>query len=89
MSGHVEGRGIVLYEDNEGANSLADNSPSPKRGEHIDVRCHFIREFMDTGNIYVVHVVSGWQHADILTKPLSITLCVRHRRVLMNSEGDK
>ena len=85
----MEDQGIVLYEDNEGAKALAENPLSSERSKHIDVRYHFIRELVGTGRIRIVHVDSGWQHADILTKPLSINLFARHRRVLMNLDCDK
>ncbi|CAM9815854.1 unnamed protein product, partial [Sphacelaria rigidula] len=80
VSGCGEDHGIVLYEDNEGAKALAENPFSSERSKHIDVRCHFIRELVGTGNIRVVHVGSGWQHADIWTKPLSINLFTGHSR---------
>ncbi|CAM9261968.1 unnamed protein product, partial [Sphacelaria rigidula] len=70
VSGCGEDHGIVLYEDNEGAKALAENPLSSGRSKHIDVTYHFIRELVGTGKIRVVHVGSGWQHADILTKPL-------------------
>ena len=70
LSKRVEDQGIVLYEDNEGAKALAENPLSSERSKRIDVRCHFIRELVGTGRIRIVHVDSGWQHADILTNPL-------------------
>ena len=70
LSRRVEDQGIVLYEDNEGAKALAENPLSSEPSIRIDVRYHFIRELVGTGRIRIVHVDSGWQHADILTKPL-------------------
>ncbi|CAM9971554.1 unnamed protein product, partial [Sphacelaria rigidula] len=47
-------------------------------------RWHFIRDLLRAGAVRIVHVDSEWQHADILTKPLPITLFKRHRRALTN-----
>ena len=70
-----------MFENNEGGKALAENLLSSERSKHIDVRYYFIRELVGTGRIRVVHVDSGWQHADIVTKPPSINLLARHRRV--------
>ena len=75
---------IILFEDNEGAKALADNPLSSGRGKHIDVRWYFIRDLVRNGEVTVKHVDSEWQAADILTKPLPLSLFKRHRRVLMN-----
>ena len=75
---------IVLFEDNEGAKALADNPLSSGRSKHIDVRWHFIRDLVRNEEVIVKHVDSEWQAADILTKPLPLSLFKRHRRVLMN-----
>ena len=88
LSGRVEDQGIVLYEDNEGAKALAENPLSSERSKHIDVRYHFIRDLVGKETIRIVHVDSGWQHADVLTKPLSVNLFERHRRFLMNLGSD-
>ena len=88
LSGSVEDQGIVLYEDNEGAKALAQNPLSSERSKHIDVRYHFFRDLVRKETIRIVHVDSGWQHADVLTKPLSVNLFERHRRFLMNLGSD-
>ena len=79
----------VLYEDNEGAKALAENPLSSGRSKHIDVRWHFTRDLVRSGAVKIEHVDSEWQCADILTKPLPLTLFKRHRRALMNVGGRK
>ncbi|CAM9207294.1 unnamed protein product, partial [Sphacelaria rigidula] len=59
------------------------------RSTHIDVRCHFIQDLVRAKAIRIVHVGSEWQHADILTKSLPLTLLKRHRRALTNMGDNK
>jgi len=70
--------------DNAGAISLANNPLSSARTKHIDVRFHFLRELVRSKTIEVVYVPTKFQHADILTKPLTGEGFVMHRGVLMN-----
>ena len=65
---------VVLYDDNEGTLRLASSPLSSSRTKHIDVRYHFIRDEVKRGNIIVLPVMSEGQHADALTKPLSIEI---------------
>jgi hypothetical protein len=57
--------------DNQSAISLSKNPVFHERSKHIDVRYHFIRNCVETGQVEVEHVRTENQHADILTKPLS------------------
>ena len=70
--------------DNAEAISLANNPLSSARTKHIDVRFHFLRELVRSKMIEVVYVPTKFQHADILTKPLTGEGFVMHRGVLMN-----
>ena len=76
-----------VFEDNEGAKVLAENPLSSVRTKHIDVRYHFLREFVKRNEIAIHHVQSKDQHADILPKPLGRDAFSRHRRFLMNLSG--
>ena len=75
---------ITLTEDNEGAKAMVENLLSSGRSKHIDVRWHFIRELVGKKEPKVVHLASEWQHADILTKALHVTLSKLHRKALLN-----
>ena len=67
---HLRGKPIVVFEDNEGAKTLAANPLSSARSEHIDVCHHFVRGLVRCGKIKM-NFVSSEQHVDILTKDLS------------------
>ena len=47
-----------VFEDNEGAKALAENPLSSARTKHIDVRYHFLKEFVKRNEIAIRHVHS-------------------------------
>lgn len=62
---------MKLFNDNNGALSLAMNPIYHSRTKHIDVRYHFVREIVESGLLEIRHVASEEMPADILTKALS------------------
>ena len=42
---------VTVFEDNEGAISLASNRLASARSKHIDVRYHFLRELVEQKQI--------------------------------------
>ena len=73
----------------EGGRAMAENPHSSGRSKYIDVRRYFIRELVGKKELKVVHVASEWQHADILTKALHVTLFKRHRWALINLPAEE
>ena len=71
--------------DNAGAISLANNPLSSVRTMHMDV--NFLRALVRSNTIEVVYVPTKYQHADILTKPLTGNSFLLHRGLLMNFPG--
>jgi hypothetical protein len=69
--GSEQAEPTVIYEDNQGAMALAKNVGYQARPKHIDIRYHFIREKVASGEIELVYVESKNQLADYLTKGLS------------------
>ena len=60
----------LVKEDNVGAIHLAKNPATTPNSKHIDIRHHFIRERVATGEFKVVYLPSEEQRADFLTKSL-------------------
>ena len=63
----------VIFEDNTGAISLAENHINHQRTKHIDIRYHYVRECIYNKSIAVHYIATKYQVADILTKTLPKT----------------
>jgi hypothetical protein len=61
---------VPLLCDNESAICMADNPVEHSRTKHIDIRCHFLRDHQQRGDIEIAYVSTKEQLADIFTKPL-------------------
>lgn len=61
---------IIIYEDNNGCISIANNPSSHKRSKHIDIQYHFSRKQIEKNVIKLNYILTGQQLADALTKPL-------------------
>lgn len=74
---------IGVFEDNKGAIDLAKNPLSSSNSKHIDVRYHFLRELVGTGDLSVKYLRTDDQHADILTKAIGKESFEKHRDFLL------
>ncbi|GJY36205.1 hypothetical protein Tco_0421583 [Tanacetum coccineum] len=61
---------IPLYCDNKSAIALSCNNVQHSRAKHIDIHYHFIKEQLENGIVELYFVRTGYQLADIFTKPL-------------------
>lgn len=61
---------ILIYEDNTGCISIANNPTSHKRSKHIDIKYHFSRDQCEKKVIIIKYISTDQQIADMLTKPL-------------------
>ena len=75
---------IGVFEDNPRAIKLAKNPLSASNGDGIDVRDQSLREVVGPGDLWVKHLRTQDQHADILTKatgtverPRAMSFCPR------------
>lgn len=64
---------IVIFEDNNGCISIANNPTKHKKTKHIDIKYHFSREQVDKNVIKLNYIPTDQQVADGLTKPLAAT----------------
>ena len=74
---------IGVFEDNKGAIDLAKNPLSSSNSKHIDVRYHFLRELVGTGDLSVKYLRTDDPHADILTKAIGKESFDKHRNFLL------
>lgn len=62
---------IKMYEDNQGSIALAKNPEFHKRTKHIDIRYHFVREKVESGEVVLEYCPNQDMLADIMTKPIA------------------
>ena len=67
-------KAMLLYCDNVSAVYLTDNPVHHGRTKHIELDVHFVREKVAIGELWVRHVPTKLQIADIMTKGLSKAL---------------
>ena len=73
---------IRISGDNQGSIHLVKNPVVNKRSKHIDIKFHFIREKYINNIIDIVHVESGKNIADVMTKPATATKLREFKRSL-------
>ena len=61
---------IRVMEDNQACIHIAENPVSQKRTRQIDIKYHFIRDYIDDGTISVKYCPTKDMLADILTKAM-------------------
>jgi kynurenine formamidase len=64
------GSPITIHEDNQSCIALNKFSMTTGRSKHMDVRCHFCREKVESGDLEVKYCATENMLADVLTKPL-------------------
>lgn len=62
----------IIWCDNRSAIAIAKNPLHHGRTKHIDIKFHFIRSMIGDGTIIVKHCSTDDQHADLLTKALTV-----------------
>lgn len=65
---------IILYCYNMSAINISKNPVQHSKTKHIEIKHRFIRELVDTKVISLEHGWSSIKLADILTKPLDVSL---------------
>jgi hypothetical protein len=61
---------VTMFIDNKSAISLCKNLVLHEKSKHIDLRYHFIHDYVEKGTIAVEYIGTGEQKTDILTKAI-------------------
>ncbi|GKC91695.1 ribonuclease H-like domain-containing protein [Tanacetum coccineum] len=72
----------LVYYDNVSAVYLSTNPMQHPRTKHIKIDIHFVREYVASGQVRVLHVPSRFYYADIFTKGLPTALFLEFRSSL-------
>ena len=85
LHGIVEINGpIELYVDNQAAKAFAENEGCNQRTKHVDIRYHFVRDYVDNGDFVIHYIESASNCADLLTKPLPAATQLKHSTTLLD-----
>lgn len=68
---HSKVEGINLFCDNQGAIKLAESDAFRPRTKHIDIKFHFVREYIENGIINIKYIPTKEMVADNLTKAVA------------------
>ncbi|GJU08396.1 ribonuclease H-like domain-containing protein [Tanacetum coccineum] len=69
----------LVYCDNVSAVYMSANPLQHQCTKHIEIDIHFVRDFVASGQVRVLHVPSRFQYADIFTKGLPTALFIEFR----------
>jgi hypothetical protein len=75
---------MTINVDNVGAIYMTNISSTSNRTKHVDIRYHFVREYIEDGEIKVVFVKSENNIADVFTKNVGSEVYVRHSSKFMS-----
>ena len=78
---------MMVEVDNTGAIYLGLNRSTSQRTKHIDIRYHYVREFIDEGIVKVVFVSTKMNDADIFTKNVTSEIFSRVSKELLVSRN--
>ena len=70
---------IIVYVDNVGAIFTTENASATTRTKHVDIRYHYVREYIMDGFIKIIFVKSENNKSDIFTKNVSSEVYDKHR----------
>ncbi|GJY29277.1 ribonuclease H-like domain-containing protein [Tanacetum coccineum] len=72
----------LVYYNNVSVVYMSANPVQHQRTKHIEIDIHFVRDFVASGQVRVLHVPSRFQYADIFTKGLPTALFIEFRSSL-------
>ena len=79
---------IEVHVDNIGAIYLAKNAMTGQRTRHIDVRYHYVREYIENGEVIIRFVRSEENQADPFTKNTTKETYEHHTDIYMSEVED-
>jgi hypothetical protein len=75
-----------VFVDNEAEVAWVRGSVSNKRSRHVDVKLYHSRHMHEEGRVCVTHIAGEDNPADILTKPLTGEVFIKHATTILGHE---
>jgi hypothetical protein len=83
------GSAITIHENNQGCIALSKNSMTTGRSKHMDVRYHFNREKVESGDIEVQYSATEIMLTHVLTKRVQgKAICAMPSRACLRRKGE-
>jgi hypothetical protein len=73
--------------DNQACIAMSQNQTMHRRAKHIDIRHHYIREKVKSGEIVLAYIPTGDNVADIFTKALPRDSFRKHAHTLLGKQA--
>lgn len=79
---------ITVHCDNVGAIFLANNAKNSQRTKHVDIRAHYVRQYVKDGTVKIIFVRSEDNAADPYTKNVSTKIFNQHTTSSLGSSRE-
>lgn len=76
---------VLVLCDNQAAICFSTNDGTHQRSKHIDIRYHFIRDYVADGIVHLQYIRTTSQEADILTKVMGTSQFITLRNQIMST----
>jgi len=73
----------IVYQDNTAAIALSTGAPKHKRSKHFGIEFDMFKEYVQLGEMTIVHMQTDDLTADLLTKPLAVEKFEKFRGEMM------
>ena len=80
---------ITVRCDNVGAIFLGYNAKTSPHTKHVDIKAHFVREYVSKGIVKIVFVKSENNDSDIWTKNTDCKTYVKHQNKFMGTRDEE
>ncbi len=69
--GYEQKEPTIIHQDNQGSIAISKNAVVSRRTKHIDIKYHYVREMVETGEVTMDYIPTEKMLADCLTKAVN------------------
>jgi hypothetical protein len=74
---------VTIAQDNKSGMTMINDVSKCKRSKHILAKLNYAKDLVDSGIVFIHYLHTDDMSADLLTKPLTGSLFVKHKNVIM------